>query len=200
MPLVKRLIKGSTLTYQEMDDNLSLLDNKVSGSNGYILKYSGSNSTTSSLLNEIGSTVFVYGSFNVSQSLTVNNSSVVTLAAPSYYIATGSVTASVSINNYNVFNIKSGSIYYSLINDNTNNTSFGRSTIPLTSTGNFNTAIGGYVLGSLTSGLKNTGVGYLSLTSVTFGNNNTAIGNNTLLYITTESFISTEAVTEPVAI
>ena len=132
--------------------------------------------------------VFVYGSFNVSQSLTVNGSSAVTLAAPSYYIATGSVTASVSINNYDVFNIKSGSIYYSLINDNTNNTSFGRSTIPLSSTGNFNTAIGGYVLGSLTSGTKNTGVGYSSLLSITQGNNNVAIGNNTLIYIVTESF------------
>jgi hypothetical protein len=188
MALVKRLVKGSTLTYQEMDDNLSYLDNKVSGSSGYITRFSGSTALTSSLLNQIGSTVFVYGSFNVSQSLTVNNSSVVTLAAPSYYIATGSVTASVSINNYDVFSVKNGSAYYALINDNTNNTSFGGHTIPLTATGTSNTSLGGYVLGSLTSGLKNTGVGYSSLLSVTQGNNNVAVGNNTLIYIVTESF------------
>jgi len=84
MPLVKRLIKGSTLTYQEMDDNLSYLDNKVSGSNGYITIFSGSTALTSSLLNQIGSTVFVYGSFNVSQSLTVNNSSVVTTTSTGF--------------------------------------------------------------------------------------------------------------------
>jgi hypothetical protein len=188
MPLVKRLIKGSTLTYQEMDDNLSYLDNKVSGSSGYITRFSGSTALTSSLLNQVSSTVFVYGSLNVSQSLTIGGSSAVTLTSPSFYIATGSVTASVSVNNYNVFNIKNGSAYYALINDNTNNTSFGGNTIPLTSTGTSNTAFGGYVLGSLTSGLKNTGVGYLSLSSITFGNNNTAIGNNTLLYVTTGSF------------
>ena len=55
MPLVKRLIKGSTLTYQEMDDNLSYLDNKVSGSSGYITRFSGSTALTSSLLNQISS-------------------------------------------------------------------------------------------------------------------------------------------------
>jgi hypothetical protein len=89
MALVKRLVKGSTLTYQEMDDNLSLLDNKVSGSNGYILKYSGSNSSTSSLLNEIASTVFVYGSFNVSQSLTVAGSLTITSGSGTEFIVTG---------------------------------------------------------------------------------------------------------------
>jgi hypothetical protein len=179
MPLVKRLIKGSTLTYQEMDDNLSFLDNKVSGSNGYITIFSGSNALTSSLLNQIGSTVFVYGSFNVSQSLTVNNSSVVTLASPSYYIATGSVTASVNIQN-KLFSLTSASVNFGQIDIVKNNISFGQNTLWSGSIGIYNTAFGYGTLNSNNEGVANTAVGYGALITNTNGDENVAIGGNAL--------------------
>lgn len=174
MPLVKRLIKGSTLTYQEMDDNLSLLDNKVSGSNGYITIFSGSNALTSSILNQIGSTVFVYGSFNVSQSLTVNNSSVVTLAAPSYYIATGSVTASVDVNSSKIFSITSASVNFASINKTLGATSFGSNALS-SSSGTNNTAIGTSALTVNTSD-DNTALGSSAGLSNTIGAGNTFLG------------------------
>jgi hypothetical protein len=180
MPLVKRLIKGSTLTYQEMDDNLSYLDNKVSGSSGYITRFSGSTALTSSLLNQIASTVFVYGSFNVSQSLTVNNSSVVTLASPSYYIATGSVTASVDVNSSKIFSITSASVNFAQIDTIKNNTSFGQNTLRSGSIGIYNTAFGYGTLNSNNEGVANTAVGYGALITNTNGDENVAIGGNAL--------------------
>jgi hypothetical protein len=179
MPLVKRLIKGSTLTYQEMDDNLSYLDNKVSGSDGYILKYSGSNSTTSSRLNEIGSTVFVYGSLNVSQSLTVGGVSI-TPNSPSYFIATGSATASVDVNNAQIFSIFYNGVNCGRINANLANTSYGDTTLKYTTTGINNSAFGTGTLNSNTSGYDNTAIGYWSLIQNTAGFYNTAIGSTAL--------------------
>lgn len=188
MPLVKRLIKGSTLTYQEMDDNLSYLDNKVSGSNGYITIFSGSTALTSSLLNQIGSTVFVYGSFNVSQSLTVNNSSVVTLASPSYYIATGSVTASVDVNSSKIFSITSASVNFGQINKTLTNTSFGQETLPASATGYGNAAFGYRALSANTFGIANIAIGYGALLSNTDGDENVAIGGNALEFNTLGSY------------
>lgn len=188
MPLVKRLIKGSTLTYQEMDDNLSYLDNKVSGSDGYITRFSGSTALTSSLLNQISSTVFVYGSFNVSQSLTVNNSSVVTLASPSYYIATGSVTASVDVNSSKIFSITSASVNFGQINKTLTNTSFGQETLPASATGYGNAAFGYRALRANTSGIANIAIGYGALLSNTDGDENVAIGGNALEFNTLGSY------------
>jgi hypothetical protein len=188
MPLVKRLIKGSTLTYQEMDDNLSYLDNKVSGSSGYITRFSGSTALTSSLLNQISSTVFVYGSFNVSQSLTVNNSSVVTLASPSYYIATGSVTASVDVNSSKIFSITSASVNFGQINKTLTNTSFGQETLPSSATGYGNAAFGYRALRANTSGIANIAIGYGALLSNTDGDENVAIGGNALEFNTLGSY------------
>jgi hypothetical protein len=188
MPLVKRLIKGSTLTYQEMDDNLSYLDNKVSGSSGYITRFSGSTALTSSLLNQIASTVFVYGSFNVSQSLTVNNSSVVTLASPSYYIATGSVTASVDVNSSKIFSITSASVNFGQINKTLTNTSFGQETLPASATGYGNAAFGYRALRANTSGIANIAIGYGALLSNTDGDENVAIGGNALEFNTLGSY------------
>ena len=183
MPLVKRLIKGSTLTYQEMDDNLSYLDNKVSGSSGYITRFSGSTALTSSLLNQISSTVFVYGSFNVSQSLTVNNSSVVTLASPSYYIATGSVTASINVQN-KLFSLTSASVNFGEINTSTSNTSFGQETLWSGSNSTGNTSFGYNTLKSNTTGNYNTSVGFSALLSNTNGPANTGVGGYSLYYNT----------------
>jgi hypothetical protein len=68
MPLVKRLIKGSPLTYQEMDDNLSYLDNKVTGSNQNIAIFSGSVAISgSNTFRKVGSDIKITGSLYVSQ-------------------------------------------------------------------------------------------------------------------------------------
>jgi hypothetical protein len=187
MPLVKRLIKGSTLTYQEMDDNLSFLDNKVSGSNGYITRFSGSNALTSSLLNQIASTVFVYGSFNVSQSLTVGGISIIP-NSPLSYIATGSVTASVDINDSTIFSITSASVNFAKIDKTIGATSFGSSALNVSSYGISNTAIGDGTLSSNTSGNGNTAIGKSALNSNTTGISNTAMGNGAAYYNSTGSF------------
>jgi hypothetical protein len=69
MGLVLRLVTGSALSYPQMDDNLIYLDNKVTGSTGYITYFSGSSPTASavgqSLLFQTGSRVLMTGSFAV---------------------------------------------------------------------------------------------------------------------------------------
>jgi hypothetical protein len=69
MGLVLRLVTGSALSYPQMDDNLIYLDNKVTGSTGYITYFSGSSPTASavgqSLLFQTGSRILMTGSFAV---------------------------------------------------------------------------------------------------------------------------------------
>ena len=71
MPLVKRLVKGSALTYAEADGNLTYLDNKVTGSTGLIPVFDSANTVTgSSVLELTGSSVTVNGSLTVTGDLT----------------------------------------------------------------------------------------------------------------------------------
>ena len=71
MPLVKRLVKGSALTYAEADGNLTYLDNKVTGSTGLIPVFDSANTVTgSSVLELTGSLVTINGSLTVTGDLT----------------------------------------------------------------------------------------------------------------------------------
>lgn len=74
MGLVLRLVTGSALSYAQMDDNLIYLDNKVTGSTGYITYFSGSDPTSSvvgqSLLFQTESKMLMTGSFEVLGAIT----------------------------------------------------------------------------------------------------------------------------------
>jgi hypothetical protein len=77
MGLVLRLVTGSALSYPQMDNNLIYLDNKVTGSTGYLTYFSGSSSTAAavgqSLLFQTGSKMLMTGSFNVLGPISTNN-------------------------------------------------------------------------------------------------------------------------------
>jgi len=71
MALVKRLVKGSPLTYAEADGNLTYLDNKVTGSVGLIPVFDSVNTVTgSSILSLTGNNVTIDGSLTVTGDLT----------------------------------------------------------------------------------------------------------------------------------
>jgi hypothetical protein len=57
MTLIKRITKGSALTFEEMDDNLTYLDNKVTGSINYIPKFTGTNILNNSLIYDNGTNI-----------------------------------------------------------------------------------------------------------------------------------------------
>jgi hypothetical protein len=113
MSLILRLVKGSALTYAEMDGNLTYLDNKVSGSNGYITLISGSNAVSSSILYQVGNKVIGTGSLDltgtVSASYFVGDGSGLTNLDVLHFISTGSISASVDVNN-KLFAITSQSV------------------------------------------------------------------------------------------
>lgn len=188
MPLVKRLIKGSPLTYQEMDDNLSYLDNKVTGSNGNIAIFSGSVAISgSNTFRKVGSDILITGSLRVSNSITASyfvgdGSGLTNLpgGGTSFQISTGSSIVSVSDDNSKIFSIIKGGVNYGQIDDNLSNTSFGQNTLLSGSIGYNNTAFGSYTLGSNTSGSRNTALGWLSLTANQIGDDNVAIGGASL--------------------
>jgi hypothetical protein len=188
MPLVKRLIKGSPLTYQEMDDNLSYLDNKVTGSNENIAIFSGSVAISgSNTFRKVGSDILITGSLKVSNSITASyftgdGSGLTNLpgAGTPFQIATGSATASVSIDNTKIFSIYYGGINCGIINANLGNSSYGNATLKVNTTGIQNTAFGEGTLYSNTTGNFNTSVGYYSLKQNTIGAYNTSIGNASL--------------------
>lgn len=190
MPLIKRLVKGSALTYAEMDGNLTYLDNKVSGSDGYITLISGSNAVTSSILYQSGSIVKATGSLDingaVSASTFIGDGSQLTgiEAGASDKIYVGEISASVSTGN-KLFSLTSASVNFGEINLITNNTSFGQETLWSGSNGNFNTAYGYRTLKSNTGGFSNTAIGSLTLNSNTIGFGNTGIGASALSSITT---------------
>ena len=191
MGLVLRLVTGSALSYPQMDNNLIYLDNKVTGSTGYLTYFSGSSSTAAavgqSLLFQTGSKMLMTGSFNVSGAVSASffvgdGSQLTNLPSSpsgiSSLIATGSVTASVNVDNF-VFSIVSESISYGHINKSTFNISFGRDTLPITNTGVGNTSLGDSSLSSSMSGSRNVAIGQNSLNK-NAGDNNTAIGEGSL--------------------
>ena len=90
-------------------------------------------------------------------------------------IATGSVTASVNVNNF-IFSIISESISHGIIDANANNTSYGNTTLNPDATGIQNTAFGGGTLYLNTTGFFNTAIGFYSLQQNTIGSFNTSLG------------------------
>lgn len=193
MGLVLRLVTGSALSYAQMDDNLIYLDNKVTGSTGYITYFSGSDPTSSivgqSLLFQTGSKMLMTGSFGVLGAITASffvgdGSQLTNLpAAPagiSAFIATGSATASVDVANSDIFSIFYNSINCGRIDANLGNASYGDTTLKYTTTGTGNSAFGAGTLHFNTDGYDNTAIGYWSLIQNTSGFSNTAVGSTAL--------------------
>lgn len=190
MGLVLRLVTGSALSYAQMDDNLIYLDNKVTGSTGYITYFSGSDPTSSvvgqSLLFQTGSKMLMTGSFGVLGAITasffVGDGSQLTnlptpIAAPSFYISSGSVTASVNTDPTRIFTISSASVTYALIETTYNNTSYGEETLrPGIVTGQGNSAFGYNASRVLSEGQYNASYGINALYSNQTGSYNIGIG------------------------
>jgi hypothetical protein len=171
-----------------MDNNLIYLDNKVTGSTGYLTYFSGSAPTSSavgqSLLFQTGSQILMTGSFKVlgavSASYFVGDGSGITNLPSTNsipaFIATGSATASVDVDNTKIFSIYYNSINCGIINADLGNASYGDTTLKINTTGIQNTAFGAGTLHSNTTGESNTAIGNASLIQNTTGKHNTAIG------------------------
>ena len=231
MALVKRLVKGSALTFAEGDGNLTYLDNKVTGSVNSFPVFDTVNTVTTSNITKFGSMITIDGGLTVTGDLTAmqyiisssvthftesfssgstvfgdslddthkftgslsvtgsvtantfvgNGSGLTNLPATvSPFIATGSATASVSIDDTKIFSIYYGGINCGIINANLGNASYGNATLKVNTTGIQNTAFGEGTLYSNTTGNFNTSVGYYSLKQNTIGAYNTSIGNASL--------------------
>jgi len=70
MALVKRLVKGSALTYAEGDGNLTYLDNKVTGSVDSFPVFNTVNTVTTSNITKFGSMITIDGGLTVTGDLT----------------------------------------------------------------------------------------------------------------------------------
>ena len=70
MTLITRAGKGAALTHNEMDADLVYLDNKVTGSDGYLAVFNGETAVSSSRVKQVGSVVQVTGSLNVMSGIT----------------------------------------------------------------------------------------------------------------------------------
>ena len=70
MALVKRLVKGSALTYAEGDGNLTYLDNKVTGSVDSFPVFDTVNTVTTSNITKFGSMITIDGGLTVTGDLT----------------------------------------------------------------------------------------------------------------------------------
>jgi hypothetical protein len=177
MPITYRLVKGSALTYSELDGNFTALSQSVSsivaGDVNYIPVFNTSTSLSSSIMYQ------ALGNLHVNGGLSVAN----TVTSPKFIgeiLATGSVTASITNNETSLFSITYNGYNYGRIDLTNANTSFGPLTLKSTATGTSNTALGYYTLNSLTNGSSNTALGNFTLVANNTGELNTAVGSNAL--------------------
>ncbi len=210
MPLVKRLVKGSALTYAEADGNLTYLDNKVTGSAGLIPVFDSANTVTgSSVLELTGSLVTVNGSLTVTGDLTAMQyiiSSSVTHFTESFssgstrfgdslddtHQFTGSVLITGSSQVIGTQSITgsltiSGSTFHNGFLSSSDGAYFSNQiTVTHMTIGhgptenNTNLAIGWLTMPVLGSGLRNTVVGASSAQQLQSGSDNTVFGNGAL--------------------
>ncbi len=217
MALVKRLVKGSPLTYAEADGNLTYLDNKVTGSVGLIPVFDSVNTVTgSSILSLTGNNVTIDGSLTVTGDLTAMQyiiSSSVTHFTESF--SSGSTSFGDSLNDTHKFtgsvlitgssevigtqritgslNI-SGSTFHNGFLSSSDGAYFSNQiTVTHMTIGhgptenNTNTAIGWLTMPVLASGLRNTIVGASSGFFLQSGSDNTVLGNNALVSLVSGS-------------
>jgi hypothetical protein len=218
MALVKRLVKGSPLTYAEADGNLTYLDNKVTGSVGLIPVFDSVNTVTgSSILSQAGSNVLIDGNLTVTGDLTAMQyivSSSVSHFTESFssgstrfgdsltdtHQFTGSVLITGSsqvIGTQRItgsFNI-SGSTFHNGFLSSSDGAYFSNQiTVTHMTIGhgpnenNTNTAIGWLTMPVLASGLRNTIVGASSGFFLQSGSDNTVFGNNALVSLVSGSY------------
>jgi len=188
MALVKRLVKGSPLTYAEADGNLTYLDNKVTGSVGLIPVFDSVNTVTGSSIVTHFTESFSSGSTSFGDSIndTHKFTGSVLITGSSDLKGTQSITGSFNISGstyLNGFLSSSDGAYF------TNDITVTHMTIGHgPGNNNSNVAIGWLTMPSLTTGLKNTVVGASSGFSLVSGADNTAFGNNSLVLVTTGSY------------
>jgi len=167
-----RNIKGTALTFSELDANLGeyFVSASISGSNLELFK-SGSGGTvvSSSIAIPDNSSTIDTGSFAVTGSNVFLGNQVITGSVD----VTGSVTFANDIN-VNSLTIGRGS------GNSLQNTALGDQTLLSNTTGNNNVAVGKNSLTSNTDGDLNTAVGHTSLDSNTTGDFNTGVGASAL--------------------
>lgn len=186
MPLVKRLVKGSALTYAEGDGNLTYLDNKVTGSIGLIPVFDSPNTVTgSNVLSIDGNSVSIDGSLTITGDLTAMQyiiSSSVSHFTESF--SSGSTRFGDSLNDTHQF---TGSLFLTGALSSSNGAYF-TDQIVIThmtvghgpSKSDNNTGIGLGVLQNNFGGVHNTAIGSLALFNNNGGNGNSALGSRAL--------------------
>ena len=153
---IYRQVKGSPLTFQEMDDNMLWLSQNMSGSN---ITISGSTQLSGSLVVTQGITGSLFGtsSWAVSASYTIN------AISASYVSGSGAIVTNLTSSND--ANINGVTVGRGAFSSNTN-TAFGLQALSSNSSGLYNTAIGHQTLRLLTSGILNTANGLSSISTL----------------------------------
>jgi hypothetical protein len=217
MALVKRLVKGSPLTYAEADGNLTYLDNKVTGSVGLIPVFDSVNTVTgSSVLSQAGSNVLIDGNLTVTGDLTAMQyivSSSVSHFTESFssgstrfgdsltdtHQFTGSVLITGSSQVIGTQSITgsltiSGSTFHNGFLSSSDGAYFSNQITVThmtighgTTENNTNLAMGWLTMPVLASGLRNTVVGASSGFFLQSGSDNTVFGNNALVSLVSGS-------------
>ena len=203
---IYRLVKGSTLTFTEMDDNLRWLSANMSAS---VVTITGSTYVAGNLNVSDGITGSLFGT----SSWAAFSSYAVNAISASYVSGSGAIVTNLSSSNDANINGLTIGRGRSNINKNTvvgkdafllntigdNNVALGAGTLASSSTGDFNTsvgtealqyntigsynvAVGGWSMRNNTSGILNTVVGTAAMINSTTGNNNSVFGNSALYY------------------
>jgi hypothetical protein len=184
---IYRLVKGSTLSFTEMDDNLRWLSANMSAS---VVTITGSAYVAGNLTVSDG----IIGSLFGTSSWAVSASNAVNSISASYVSGSGAIVTNLSSSNdANINGLTVGrgggnlsnntAIGYQALTTNsigTGNTATGVSALYLNTSGNYNVANGTWALENNTTGGSNIAVGVQALRNNTTGGSNSAVGRDTL--------------------